>query len=96
MRLSRPAQRLTPDDGATYGNRGRAWARKHELDRALSDLSQAVQLNPNNPVDWQGRGWVLAQLSRKEEAIADYRHALSLDPKDEFSANALKELGASP
>ena len=55
-----------------------------------------MQLNPNNPVDWQGRGWVLAQLGRKEEAIADYRHALSLDPKDEFSANALKELGASP
>lgn len=55
-------------------------ARIAELNRAIADFSQAIQINPGNVQAYGGRGRCNAQLGKNNLALADFDKAIGLDP----------------
>jgi tetratricopeptide (TPR) repeat protein len=75
----------TPHDNrslrsASFANRGVAYINLGDLDRAVSDLDKAIQLDPKSGFAYAGRG--MAQLRRDniESARRDAEKALRLNP----------------
>jgi len=70
-----------PDVGAIpYNNRGELNYQLGRYDRALEDISMAVELSPSDPTFYNNRGLVLERLGRADDAIADYDAAIELLP----------------
>jgi lipoprotein NlpI len=73
--------RLNPRSDVPYYNRGRAYARKGDRERAISDFNEAIRLNPNGALSYFMRGIEYDIAGDTERAIADFNDAIRLDPK---------------
>jgi tetratricopeptide (TPR) repeat protein len=62
-------------------NRGIAYSAKGDLDRALRDYDQAIELDPGKAGAYVDRALVLARKGETEAAMNDYAKALSLNPQ---------------
>ena len=71
---------LKPNYAAAYSNRGRAYRRKGEYDRAINDFNEAIALNPNYAEAYCGRGVGYHDKEHYETAIGDYTKAIQLKP----------------
>jgi predicted aspartyl protease/tetratricopeptide (TPR) repeat protein len=63
---------------------GRCWSRVElgiELDKALRDCDEAVDLDEKNASFRDSRGWTYLRMGKPQKAIDDFDHALALDPK---------------
>ena len=65
-----------------FDNRGVAYRRKGEYDRALQDYEQAIQLNPSNATAYNNRGIIYRINGEYARAIADYDEAIWLKNGD--------------
>jgi protein O-mannosyl-transferase len=65
----------------SYHGRGMLYASKGVFDRALSDLTRALELAPRSPNIFLDRGTIYFMRRDLDRAISDYSTALSLDPK---------------
>jgi tetratricopeptide (TPR) repeat protein len=54
-----------------------------DLDKALQNFEDAVQLDPKNKEAWDGKGRVLEALGRKKEAEAAFAKAASIEHEEE-------------
>ena len=63
-------------------NRGIAWRAKGDLDRAITDYSEAIRVDPEYAHAYFNRGIAWAKKGELDRAIADYSEAIQLDPKD--------------
>jgi len=61
-------------------NRGNAHASIGELDRAIADYDQAIQLNPTMATAFDNRGRAYSVKNQFERAVADYDEAIRLNP----------------
>ncbi len=61
-----------------HRHRGFAYFRKGDLDRALSDLEDAIRLNPKYALAYATRGMVFEKKGELPRAQADFNQALSL------------------
>lgn len=68
------------DLAAVYVSRGRAYAARIELGRALSDFNQAIRADASYAAAYDGRGLFFKFYPAR--AIADYDEAIRLDPND--------------
>jgi tetratricopeptide (TPR) repeat protein len=68
-----------------FSNRGGAYLRKREYDRAIQDLDQAVRRDPNYAPAFQSRGTAYSLKGEYERAIGDFNQAIRLDPKSATS-----------
>src|ERR1043165_327601 len=66
-----------------YNSRGLALTNLGQYDRALPDLTQALQIAGKNPVLLNNRGLAYKAKGEFDLAIADYSEALRLDSKYE-------------
>jgi tetratricopeptide (TPR) repeat protein len=64
-----------------YMNRGIAYAERHELKKAVADLTSSVDANPSNNFAFYNRGNVYLDLGQPREAIADFSRAIELAPE---------------
>ena len=64
-----------------YFNRGDAYSYKGDLDRAIADYDQAINLEPTYALVYSKRGNAYSYKGDLDRAIADYDKAISLDPK---------------
>jgi len=62
-------------------NRGNAYSAKGDLDRALQDYDQAIELNPGSAGAYVNRALALARKGELESAMNDYAKAISLNPQ---------------
>ena len=65
-----------------FDNRGVAYRRKGEYDRALQDYEQAIRLNPSNANAYNNRGIIYQIKGEYARAIADYDEAIWLKHGD--------------
>src|SRR5262249_32525043 len=61
-----------------YNNRGNVYIKRNELDRALADLNQAIELDRKFQLAYLNRGLVYEKKGEQDRAIADYRAILEL------------------
>jgi tetratricopeptide (TPR) repeat protein len=71
-----------PDHAHAYSYRGLAYAKLGQPDKAVADISKAIDLNPKLAWAWNNRGVVYCDdLRQAKEAVADFSQAIELDPK---------------
>jgi len=70
-----------------YNNRGFAYRRKGENDRAIADYNEALRLDPKYAIAYNNRGLAYSEKGENDRAIADYNEALRLDPKYAIAYN---------
>ena len=63
-----------------YYNRGNAYVKLKESERAMEDYSKAIELNPNLAEAYNNRGNGYYELEEYERAIEDYSRAIELNP----------------
>jgi tetratricopeptide (TPR) repeat protein len=71
-----------------YVLRGRARKRKHELDLALADFSEAIRLNPKDSGSRYERGAIYYQKGEYSTALADFDEVIRRAPQSPASAGA--------
>lgn len=73
----------SPQSAADYVVRGRALAEKKDIDRAISDFSEAIKLDPKLATAYYNRAGVLHNDKKDTKAaVADIFEAVRLDPKN--------------
>ena len=74
--------RLDPPDpsivSVAHYNRGVAYSEKGEIERAIEDWDQTVQLNPESAAAYNNRGYAYRQKGEFERAIEDYDRAIQI------------------
>lgn len=70
----------TPNLAVVHYNRGNAFLRQGNLNRAKADYDEAIRLDPKNPAPYNNRGYVHAKQGRFTQAVADFSQALLLKP----------------
>jgi tetratricopeptide (TPR) repeat protein len=65
-----------------YTDRGVAWSRKSDLDRAINDYTKAIRLDPSDAVAYGNRGIAWFEKGDMENAIRDLTEAIRLDPEN--------------
>jgi tetratricopeptide (TPR) repeat protein len=68
-----------------FSNRGGAYIRKGQYDRAIQDLDQAIRRDPNYALAFQSRGTAYSLKGQYERAIGDFNQAIRLDPNSAAS-----------
>ena len=71
-------RQLTPDDTRIYNNRGIAYFKKGEVNRAIEDYTQAIALKPDDASVYYNRGEAWLHLQEWESAKADLMTAKSM------------------
>jgi tetratricopeptide (TPR) repeat protein/predicted aspartyl protease len=71
-----------PTDAAGFARQGMAYAARHELDRALADLTRACELAPTQAIYFYQRGQLRAATAQLHPALDDFNEALKLDPSN--------------
>jgi tetratricopeptide (TPR) repeat protein len=81
---------LDPHNDGALVNRGIAYRRLGDLDRAIRDYSEAIRLNPHAADAFNNRGNAYRDLDDLDRALRDYDEAVRLDP---HYAHALNNRG---
>jgi len=66
---------------SAYENRGRAWAFKNNLDRAIEDYGAAIRIDPNRIGAFYSRGYQWTRKNDYRHAISDYSEAIKLNSR---------------
>jgi tetratricopeptide (TPR) repeat protein len=64
-----------------WHNRGVAYFRLHQCDKAVADLSKAIELDRKLATAWLDRGTAYSYLRQHRKGVADSSRAIELDPK---------------
>jgi tetratricopeptide (TPR) repeat protein len=72
---------LDPNNDGAYVNRGIAYRRIGDYERALSDYGQAIHLNPTAADAFNNRGNAYRDLRDFDKAVRDYDEAIRLNPE---------------
>jgi lipoprotein NlpI len=70
-----------------FSNRGNAYYAKGDNENAITDYSQAIQLNPKDAVTLNNRGSAYFAKGQSDRAIADYSQAIQLNPNNAVAFN---------
>lgn len=68
-----------------YGNRGFAYSKKGQNDKAVSDFTKAIELKPEDTYAYNNRSYALAREGQYDKALADSTKAIGLEPKNALS-----------
>jgi len=70
-----------------YIERGRAWYRKNDFDRAIADYDRALSLDPKDSWTYMRRGIAWYQKKNFDRAIADFNRGLEINPGEDLYFN---------
>ena len=87
--IERGKQESRETRAPAYTNRGIAYEKKGEVDRAIADYNKAIKLSPKLAAAYYNRGLAYEKKGESDRAIADYNKAIALDPNDAAAYNNL-------
>jgi Flp pilus assembly protein TadD len=61
-----------------YKNRGSAYTKQHNFDKAISDFTEAIRIDPNSPDAYNNRGNAYLRTGKRAKANADFATAKRL------------------
>ena len=67
--------------GVAYDERGKAYLKKGDYDRAIADFNTLIQIDANRADTYHHRGAAYGQKGDLNRAIADFDKAIELDPR---------------
>jgi tetratricopeptide (TPR) repeat protein len=70
-----------------HNNRGLAYNRSRQYERAIQDLNEAIRLDPNYAPAFHNRGLAFQQNGEYNDALADYDRAIQLGLKNAETFN---------
>lgn len=73
---------INPNYDTAYSNRGSAYIKLGECDKAIADYDRSIAINPNNATDYRNRSTAYTELGEYANAVADYDRAIAIDPND--------------
>jgi tetratricopeptide (TPR) repeat protein len=76
------ALEIDPQQVAVFINRGNAYARQGELEKAIADYTKAIELEPRDAALYRRRALVHSRNRALDAALADYIEALRLEPRN--------------
>ena len=68
-----------------YSTRSHAYYEKHDYERAIADLTQAIRLNPRNTLTIYNRAMAYRAKGEPERAVPDFDLVLKINPADAFA-----------
>ncbi len=74
-------RRLTRKPQEVWFERGQAFSKSGQYEKAIAAYNRAIQIQPDNPTIWTNKGVLLGHLQRYEEAIAACDRAIDINPK---------------
>jgi tetratricopeptide (TPR) repeat protein len=80
--LIQAGQETTKNLSVIYNNRGTAYDRKGDNDRAIEDYNDAIRLNPNFANAFRDRGLAYYAKRDYDHAIEDFNEAIRLNTSD--------------
>ena len=86
---------LEPNSSLAYTYRGHVYHYAEDYDRAIADLTTAIDLKPDLVLAYLQRGYAYEKKGLRAKAIADYWRANRLDP-DSHAKALLGNLGVAP
>ena len=66
-----------------FYNRGKSYSEKGELEQAILDYSNALEIDPKKSKAYCERGYCWDELKNYEKAIIDYNKAIKIYPNDD-------------
>jgi len=72
-------QGLGADD---YFQRGLAYGRKGQYDKAIADYTKSIEINPGDATVYISRGFAYVKIGQYDKAIADVTKAIEINPGD--------------
>ena len=78
------AIKTNPRDAISLGNRGFEFWSKRQLDRGLTDLNRALEIDPKNANNHAIRALIHRDKGNVDLAIAGYSEAIRLDPRSKY------------
>ena len=72
-----------------YNNRGIAYSEQGEFEKAIADLTKAIELDPTDAPAYKNRGDAYWQEGELDKATADYNKVIELDPVFDAEAKPL-------
>jgi tetratricopeptide (TPR) repeat protein len=90
--LAESEKTLRPDRIRALTARAAAYARKDQLERAISDYDAALRLDPAVAEIFNARGELWLRKGDRPRALADFEAAMKLDPQHEAARNNHKSL----
>ena len=75
-----PLWDITGEDAKAYNERGLAYDKAGDYQRAIADYSKAMELGPKLAAAYNSQGTAHLILGDYERALADYETALKLSP----------------
>jgi tetratricopeptide (TPR) repeat protein len=76
------ALQIDPQQVAVLINRGNAYSRQGELEKAIADYTKAIELQPGDAALYRRRALVHSRNRALDAAIADYTEAVRLEPRN--------------
>lgn len=71
---------LDPRNDGAFVNRGIAYRRIGDIERAIRDYNEAIRLNPHAADAFNNRGNAFRTRHQPDRALTDYHEAIRLDP----------------
>lgn len=92
-----PEPAVHPGEAGAHLERGRALIAQGQLERAIAEFDQAIELDPDDVAVYVTRGFAYIALGQFERGIADYDRAIELESENPILYNdrgfAYAELG---
>jgi len=64
-----------------YYNRGIAYGKKGQYDRAISDFTKAIEIDPRYAEAYNNRGIAYGKKDQYDQVISDFTKAIEIDPR---------------
>jgi tetratricopeptide (TPR) repeat protein len=89
LELCNKAIEINPENSSAYANRGRAYEKLGDYNKAFADCNKAKEIDPNNALIYAQLGAIYGGMGQSDNAIENFKKAVRLDPQNSRAHSGL-------